>query len=179
MNQGCSSELFRKSLVLRIDDAWLVAWRSSQVTRVNVKHLLVVLGLLLMACGTVPQSHGGPVQDQVSLIDALRKSVTVDISGTIAQPFLHPDSGTSVRVSGGSLAASADVQLFEYASAAGAQAEAKQIRPDGSGTATTIVDWVAPPHFFLKGRVLAIYVGTDPAVLSLLASLLGPQFAGR
>src|ERR1700737_3264473 len=98
MNQGCSSELFRKSLVLRIDDAWLVAWRSSQVTRVNVKHLLVVLGLLLMACGTVPQSHGGPVQDQVSLIDALRKSATVDITGSIGHPFLPPDSGTTVKL---------------------------------------------------------------------------------
>jgi hypothetical protein len=51
------------------------------------------------------------------------------------------------------------------------------IRPDGSGTATTIVDWVAPPHFFLKGRVLVLYVDNDAAVLRLLQSLLGPQFA--
>jgi hypothetical protein len=143
-----------------------------------VKRLLVLIGLLLTACGTVPQSHGGPVQDQVSLIDALRKSVTVDISGTISQPFLHPDSGTTIRMSGASLAASADVQLFEYASATAAGADARQIRADGSGTATTIVDWVAPPHFFLKGRVLVIYVGKDPAVVNLLTSVLGPQFAG-
>jgi len=143
-----------------------------------VKRLLVIIGLLLTACGTAPQSHGGPVQDQVSLIDALRKSVTVDISGTVAQPFLHPQSGTAVRLSGPSLAGPADLQLFEYASAAGAQADAHQIRADGSGTATTIVDWMAPPHFFLKGRVLVIYVGNDSAVISLLRNLLGPQFAG-
>jgi hypothetical protein len=143
-----------------------------------VKRLLVIVGLLLTACGTAPQSHGGPVQDQVSLIDALRKSLTVDISGTVAQPFLHPHSGTTVRLSGATLAAPTDVQLFEYASAADAQADAHQIRADGSGTATTIVDWVAPPHFFLKGRVLVIYVGNDAAVVSLLRGLLGPQFAG-
>ena len=124
------------------------------------------------------QSHGGPVQDQVSLIDALRKSVTVDISGTVAQPFLHPDSGTTVQLSGGTLTAPADVQLFEYASAAAAGADAHRIRADGSGTATTIVDWVAPPHFFLKGRVLVIYIGKDRVVVSLLSSLLGAQFAG-
>jgi hypothetical protein len=151
---------------------------SSQIKGWKVKRLMVILGLLLTACGTAPQSHGGPVQDQVSLIDALRKSVAVDISGTVAQPFLHPQSGTTVRLSGPTLAAPTDVQLFEYASAADAQADAHQIRADGSGNATTIVDWVAPPHFFLKGRVLAIYVGNDSAVVSLLRNLLGPQFAG-
>ncbi|HXN02933.1 MAG TPA: hypothetical protein VN973_13740 [Candidatus Dormibacteraeota bacterium] len=142
-----------------------------------MKRLLLFLGLLLTACGTVPQSHGGPVQDQVSLIDALRKSVTVDITGTVMEPFLHPDSGTTVRLSGGTLATPADVQLFEYASAAAAAADAHQIRADGS-PATTIVDWVAPPHFFLKGRVLGIYVGRDPAIINLLTSVLGSQFAG-
>jgi hypothetical protein len=147
-----------------------------------VQRLLVLIALLLTACGTVqgPQSHGGPVQDQVSLIDALRsKNLTVDISGGISQPFLHPQSGTTIRLSGGALAAPADVQLFEYGSAASAETDAHQIRADGSGNATTIVDWVAPPHFFLKGRVMAIYVGTDPAVVSLLQGLLGAQFAGR
>jgi hypothetical protein len=144
-----------------------------------VKRLLLLIALLLTACGTVPQSHGGPVQDQVSLIDALRKSATVDITGSIGQPFLHPDSGTTVKLSRGTLAAPADVQLFEYASAAAAGADAHQIRSDGSGTATTQISWVAPPHFFLKGRVLAIYAGSDSAVISLLSSVLGPQFAGK
>jgi hypothetical protein len=154
----------------------LRAYRLSTVNR-----LLVVIALLLSACGTVqgPQSHGGPVQDQVSLIDALRKTVTVDISGTVSQPFLNPQSGTTVRLSGGPLTTPADLQLFEYGSASAGNADANQIRRDGSGTATTQISWVAPPHFFLKGRVLVLYVGSDSAVLTLLQSLLGPQFAGR
>jgi hypothetical protein len=81
-------------------------------------------------------------------------------------------------MSGSALNGPADLELFEYASAVDAQADAHQIRADGSGTATTIVDWVAPPHFFLKGRVLVIYVGNDSAVVNLLRRLLGPQFAG-
>lgn len=148
---------------------------------IGMKRLVMLIALLLAACGTAqgPQSHGGPVQDQVSLIDALRKTVTVDISGTISQPFLNPQSGTAVRLSGGPLTTPADVQLFEYGSASAASTEAQRISPDGSGTATTKISWVAPPHFFLKGRVMALYVGNDPAVLSLLQSLLGPQFARR
>ena len=144
--------------------------------------LLVLLALLLAACGTVqgPQSHGGPVQNQVSLIDALRgKSVTVDITGTVSQPFLSPQSGTTVRISGGPLTSGADLQLFEYGSTSAASGDAAKISPDGSGTATTKISWVAPPHFFLKGRVMALYVGSDSAVSSLLQSLLGAQFAGR
>jgi hypothetical protein len=143
---------------------------------------LVLIAVLLTACGTTqgPQSHGGPVKDQVSLIDTLRgKNITVDITGTISQPFLNAQSGTAVRISGGPLTTAADLQLLEYGSASAASADAKQIRPDGSGNATTIVDWVAPPHFFVKGRVMAIYVGSDQAVLKLLGTVLGPQFAGR
>src|SRR5260370_39397273 len=136
-----------------------------------------------MACETVqgPQSHGARVKDRVSLIDALRgKNVRVDIGhAATVQPFLSPQSGTIVRLSGGPLTTAADLQLFEYASASAASADAHQIRADGSGTATAIVDWVAPPHFYIKGRVLVIYVGRDPAVLSLLQSLLGAQVAGR
>jgi hypothetical protein len=147
-----------------------------------MKPLLMLIAALLTACGTTqgPQSHGGPVQDQVSLIDTLRaKNVTVDITGTISQPFLNPQSGTAARLSGGALTTPADVQLFEYGSAAAASADASKISRDGSGTATTRISWAASPHFFLKGRVMALYVGSDQAVLTLLGSVLGPQFAGQ
>ena len=137
-----------------------------------MKLIFLIIGMLLTACGTGPtQSHGGPVKDQVSLIDTLRKDVTVDIVSSVTQPFLHPASGTAVRLSGGSLATPADVQLFEYGSPDAAASDVK--------SATTNVAWLAPPHFFLKGRVLAIYVGRDPAAVSLLAGAMGPQLAGR
>ena len=141
--------------------------------------LVALVGLLLAGCGSPVQSHGGPVEDQVSLIDALRKSVTVEVSGTVSQPFLHAQSGTALRLSGGPLSSPADMQVFEYDSQGAADRDARQIRPDGSGTPTTIVHWVAPPHFFRKGRVIVVYVGNGPAVTTLLNDVLGPQFAGR
>src|SRR5207244_11813104 len=108
-----------------------------------VRLLLVGFAVFLAACGQGAQSHGGPVQDQVSLIDALRgKNLIVDISGTVSQPFLNPQSGTAVRLSGGSLTAPADLQLFEYASPTAASADARRISPDGSGTQTTRISWI-------------------------------------
>lgn len=41
-----------------------------------------------------------------------------------------------------------------------------------------IFDWIAPPHFFLSGRIIVLYVGVDPRVHTLLTTLLGEQFAG-
>ena len=42
-----------------------------------------------------------------------------------------------------------------------------------------MVTWVAPPHFYRQGRVIVLYVGSNPNILSLLTAVLGPQFAGR
>jgi hypothetical protein len=57
--------------------------------------------------------------------------------------------------------------------------ESSQIAPDGSSNATTMITWVDDPHFYKAGGIIALYVGSDDAVLSLLESVLGPQYAGR
>ncbi len=141
---------------------------------------ILLIGLLLAACGSPsPQSHGGPVRDHVSFVDALRsKGLTVKIVGAVNQPFLHPQSGTSLQVSGRTLAAPADVQSFEYSSNGAAQYDERQITPDGN-TRTAMIDWIAPPHFFARGRLIVIYIGTDAAALGALSEVLGPQVAGK
>jgi hypothetical protein len=73
----------------------------------------------------------------------------------------------------------ADVQVFEYESVKALQADADQVAPDGGSIGTTMITWVASPHFFRSGRVLVLYVGDDGAVLERLQDVLGEQFAGR
>ena len=163
------------------------------------RHGAMLLLMLLVACGrpatttgsggaapsetTVPasgatQSQGGTVTDQVSLIDHLRGAgLTVEIAGEVEQPFFAT-TGALLRISGGEIAQPAEVQVYNYETAEAAAADARQIGPDGNPT-TTMITWVAPPHFFRKERVLALYVGTDAAVLARLTDALGPQFAGR
>lgn len=116
-------------------------------------------------------SHGGPVQDQVSLIDALRAAgATVTVGGQIEQPFLQV-TGTQITVNG------ADVQLFEYADPAAAQADAAALADVLAGKGTVMITWVASPHAYRAGRVIALYVGDDAATLQLLQATLGAPFA--
>ena len=118
-----------------------------------------------------PASHGGPVKDQVSLIDALRKAgATVTPEDAVEQPFLSV-AGTQLGVNG------ADVQVFEYVDDAAAQADAAKLIDALAGRGTVMITWVASPHAYRAGRVIVLYVGDDPAILKLLQGVLGAPVA--
>jgi hypothetical protein len=89
----------------------------------------------------------------------------------ISQPFFEV-VGQILRVNG------EDVQTFEYASEAQAQADASRISPDGFTIGTNIVSWVASPHFFAVGRVIALYVGDNQTVIGPLRAVMGTELAG-
>lgn len=118
-------------------------------------------------------SHGGPVEDYVGLVDALRAAgAEVEPGAPIEQAFFSV-TGQIIKVNG------ADVQTFEYESAEALEADASQVASDGGSIGTSMVMWVEAPHFFKAGRVLVLYVGEDAAILDVLKSALGEQFAGR
>ena len=145
---------------------------------------LLVVAMLFAACAPRSQatdvpdagpttSHGGPVEDYVSLADALRAAgADVQPGDTVEQPFFSV-TGQIIQVNG------ADVQVFEYESAEALEADASQVAPDGGSVGTSMVTWMATPHFFKSGRVLVLYVGDDTTVYDLLKGVLGEQFAGR
>lgn len=128
--------------------------------------------------GQGTESHGGPVRDHVSLVDALRaQGVTVDILGDVEQPFLRA-KGVRLGLSGGPLPNAVEVQSYAYDDAVTARADADAIGPDGNPR-TMMITWVDDPHFFLKERVIVLYIGNDSQALTLLRAKLGSQFAGR
>lgn len=118
-------------------------------------------------------SPSGAVEDQASLVDALRAAgADVEPGDPVEQAFFSV-TGQILKVNG------ADVQVFEYESAEAMGTEATQISEDGGSIGTNMVTWVAAPHFFRSGRLLVLYVGDDAAILGLLNGALGEQFAGR
>ena len=125
-----------------------------------------------------PGSQSGPVHDYASLVDALRAAgATVTPDGP-ASASLFSTSAVFILVNG------ERVQVMEYPDDAAADADAAQISADGStfrrGAGAIIhVDWVAPPHFYKQGRIIVLYVGSNPDTIAMLDAVLGPQFAGR
>jgi plastocyanin len=135
--------------------------------------LLATLGVSCVGKESPPVSHGGPVTDYVSLIDSLQKEgANVEPAGEIIQEFFST-RGQAIKVNG------EDVQVFEYSDQSTAEAEAALVSPDGSSIGTSLPFWVAPPHFYKAGRIIVLYVGENVAVMDVLESVIGAQFAGR
>lgn len=132
--------------------------------------LKTLLGDEIAVGGSTP---AGSITDYDSLVASLEaRGAEVEYKEEIFQDFLSVD-GKVITVNG------IDVQVFEYADAVEAQAEAAQIPPDGSSFATIMVTWIDDPHFYQQGSLIVLYVGSDQATLDLLESVLGTQFAGR
>jgi hypothetical protein len=119
------------------------------------------------------QSKRGTVTDSPSLIKSLRAlGAGATAAGDVEQPFFSI-KGAMIKVHG------EDVQVFQYANAAAAEAEATPISQDGMAVGTRKIFWVGPPHFFKTDKLLVLYVGDNAKVLKTLEAVLGRQFAGR
>jgi hypothetical protein len=145
---------------------------------VNTRYLILIITILmLVACSTSCAADSGRGGDYASLIDNLRKAgAVVEPRGEVAPDFLSAKRRViSVNNS--------NVQVWDYDDAAAADAEAALISPDGysvhTATKITLVEWIAPPHFYKAGKLIVLYVGESEAVTVVLERILGPQFAGQ
>jgi hypothetical protein len=100
-----------------------------------------------------------------------KAGLTVTPAGNITEPFFNVP-GHVILVNGQS------VEVFEYRDEAAAQHAAQTVSRNGEQVGNAIVDWVAMPHFYQKGRLIVLYVGDDATVKRALDTVLGPQFAG-
>ena len=149
-----------------------------------MRRLLLLVFLLasayaLNACGwqaetSGPEAEVQGVMDLTGLLDGLRSAgATAEVVDTITQAFFSPE-GVFITING-----EEDIQVFEYENTEAMESEAAQVTPDGSSVGTSTMMWVDAPHFFKSGRILVLYIGSNSAILDLLDTVLGPQFAGR
>ena len=143
--------------------------------------LLLAVAILNTACALrttevpaepSPIVQSDPTEGQARLMIELQNvGVSVELGAPIEQPFFTVQ-GKILNVNG------ADVQIFEYASREALEIDASQVSADGGSVGTSMVSWMATPHFFNSGPMLVLYVGDDAEVLAALHSVLGEQFAG-
>ncbi|GCE16500.1 hypothetical protein [Dictyobacter kobayashii] len=143
---------------------------------------ILLLCLILIGCGNAQTNTTQEKLEKNALNYAsfVKKLQAVGVSGTKA------DAQNSDFFSGtpyGLLIKGERVSIFEYLTSEDAQNEAKRISSQGdiiqkSSSGSAVIDWVAPPHFYRSGRLIVLYVGNKQPVISLLQSILGPQFAG-
>ena len=116
-----------------------------------------------------PSSHGGPVRDQPSLIDALRASgLNVNPVAKVQQPVFS-GSGETVQVN------NETIQVYEYPDGKAAQDDAAKVQPNGTVPGVS-VNWPGSPHYYRKERIVVIYPGNDQTVLTALEDALGKPF---
>ncbi len=106
----------------------------------------------------------------IKLIEDLRqRGIELKPSGESRAEFLADAPGQSYQVGPGWL------HLHLYPGTEAASAKQAPVR---QGLNNPVADWVAPPHAFQCGQVIAVYFGTDEQLIKALTELCGPQFAG-
>lgn len=154
---------------------------TSALRRPRVRIVLAVVLIALVAgtgVGAYSQASAFSYEDLLSALTA--HGAAVREAGT-ASTLTFRGAGHGLMIDGTQVAA------YAYRTTLAAQLDAARVSSDGStfhtgygpfgGNALTI-DWIAPPHHYLRGRVIVTYVGDDVTIMRLLASVLGPQFAG-
>ena len=98
--------------------------------------------------------------------------MNVTQEGEISQTFFSVE-GRIIKVNG------EDIQVFEYANIADADADSSLVSPDGSSVGTNMITWISAPHFFKKEKLIVIYIGENNNIMNGLEKALGKQFAGQ
>ena len=134
-------------------------------------YLSLALVAVLAACSPTPASETA-CSSVAGLVASLQSAgADVEFAETIDQDFFSVPAQRLV-VNG------EDVQVLNYSSTDAARQDAALISSDGFSIGTSMITWIATPHFYQCGQLIVLYLGDDPQALSLLDDQLGQQIAG-
>jgi hypothetical protein len=151
-----------------------------------MRKLVFLLNIWALLCCLVLVACGNAQKTVVPDKNALNYDSFVKKIQNAGMPIVKADAMNSDFFSGkpyGLVIKGERISIFEYPTSEDAQNEAKRISSQGDTIQghqgnVAAIDWVSTPHFYRAGRLLVLYIGVKPPVVSLLKSILGPQFAG-
>ncbi len=128
---------------------------------------------------TVPNTGTAPVTTDEArygvsnlVADLVRAGMKVTATGTA--------SGSPLRTEARLLCVNGtEVRVYEYADRASRLAVSGTISRDGSSIGNghgslTIAEWIGPPHFYARGRIIVLVLQNNPPLLHALTRILGP-----
>lgn len=68
------------------------------------------------------------------------------------------------------------VWVYEYDDVTSREAISETILMGGWSVNHTPVEWIASPHYWLRGRLIVQYLGDDAAPIGVLSGVLGEEF---
>ena len=144
--------------------------------RTLIRLLVPAIFLLAAACSgnyTPDKLDAKSIGGYDQLFSALQSAgFSVEAAGDVTQPFFEP-VGKVIKVD------DQDIQVFEFGTESEAALAAGEISPDGSSVGTSMVSWIAPPHFYQSGNIIVLYMGDEASLMRFLEERLGAQVAGR
>jgi len=120
----------------------------------------------------LPIGAGDEAMDYAGFVDALEAAGAEVEPVETLDPGFFDTTAQIIEVNG------AQLQVYEFADPAAAQAAAATVSEDGTEIGSAVIRWMDAPHFYQQGRIIVLYLGNDAQMLSLLEEILGPQFAG-
>jgi hypothetical protein len=143
---------------------------------------LIIAGLAVAALAIYFGWTSLTAPNTASVVSSLREAgaTVIEQPSSSGSSFLHGNPH-HLLVNG------QNVWVYEYLAPALAELDVSGMSADGStfktnrgpfGSAGVVVDYIAPPHYYKMGRVIALYVGSDAETLQLLREVFGPPFAG-
>lgn len=131
-----------------------------------MRQLGIVVSLLMLVGWTAGCTSSGSAvggDGMAGILSGLEaEGVVTMASGAAMQSFLM-ESGQEFVLSDGQV-----LQIFEYDSQAGAALDVSRINASGNNV-------FSPPHFYRRGKVIAVYFGNNPVVEQALVNVLGPR----
>lgn len=142
-------------------------------TRLSSLGVLFLIGMLLLSgCGSgmeIPTPTPDAVVDTAAeLITALQSNGFVAQDGGHFTNFLFERGGQLLLVNG------QQVQVWEFATEA--QVNEAQTLITGDDSPLARLNFTASPRFFQNGKMVVLFVATDPAILNILTTILGNPF---
>lgn len=97
------------------------------------------------------------------------------MGATRLQPPLTPAPGDPFSVDAQRLTADGhELGVYEYVDASSRERDSSTILADGWSVNGTQVEWTGAPHFWIRGRVVILYLGSDAEVIAMVTAAIGP-----